>query len=46
MTDEEYLEKYQKEYGILTEKQKKEVLKYFHDQTLSDEELLKKLKEL
>ena len=31
MSDEEYLEKYQKAYGILSEEQKTEVLKYYHN---------------
>lgn len=43
MTDKEYLEKYQKEYGTLDEKGKKHVLKYRN--SLNKEELDKMLKE-
>ena len=44
MSDEEYLEKYQKAYGNLTEEQKEEVLKYYHN-PMSDEEFMKALKQ-
>ena len=44
MSDEEYLEKYQKAYGILSEEQKTEVLKYYHN-PMSDEEFMKALKQ-
>ena len=30
MTDKEYLEKYQEKYGILTEEDKEDILKYFY----------------
>ena len=30
MTDKEYLKKYQEKYGILKEKDKEDILKYFH----------------
>ena len=43
MTDEEYLEKYQKEYGTLDEEGKKHVLKYRN--SLNEEELNKMLEE-
>ena len=36
MSDEEYLEKYQKIYGNLTEEQKTEALKEYHN-PMSDE---------
>ena len=39
MSDEEYLEKYQKIYGNLTEEQKIEALKEYHN-PMSDEEYL------
>ena len=41
MTDEEYLEKYQKIYGNLTEEEKVEALKEYHT-PMSDEEYLEK----
>ena len=41
MTDEEYLEKYQKVYGNLAEEQKIEALKEYHN-PISDEEYLEK----
>ena len=44
MSDEEYLEKYQNAYGILSEEQKEEVLKYYHN-PMSDEEFMKALKQ-
>ena len=44
MTDEEYLEKYQKTYEILSKEQKTEVLKYYHN-PMSDEEFMKALKQ-
>ena len=43
MTDKEYLEKYQKEYGKLDEEGKKHVLKYRN--SLNEEELDKMLEE-
>lgn len=43
MTNKEYLEKYQKEYGTLDEKGKKHVLKYRN--SLNEEELDKMLEE-
>lgn len=43
MTDEEYLEKYQKEYGILDEEGKKHILKYRN--FLTEEELEKDINE-
>ena len=44
MTDEEYLEKYQKIYGNLTEEGKTKVLEDYHNQ-MSDEEFMKALKQ-
>ena len=44
MSDKEYLEKYQKAYGILSEEQKEEVLKCYHN-PMSDEEFMKVLKQ-
>jgi len=44
MTDKEYLEKYQKKYGILKEEDKKDILKYFHKE-LNEEKFLKQLKD-
>ena len=41
MSDEEYLEKYQKIYGNLTEEEKIEALKEYHN-PISDEEYLEK----
>ena len=43
MTNEEYLEKYQKEYGTLDKEGKKHVLKYRN--SLNEEELDKMLEE-
>lgn len=49
MTDEEYLEKYQKEYGFLDEEEKKHVLKCKHEyDNMTEEEkgnILKTMKE-
>ena len=44
MSDEEYLEKYQKIYGILSEEQKAKVLEDYHN-PMSDEEFMKALKQ-
>ena len=44
MSDEEYLEKYQKAYGNLTEEEKTKVLKDYHN-PMSDEEFMKALKQ-
>ena len=44
MTNEEYLEKYQKIYGNLTEEEKTKVLKYYHN-PMSDEEFMKALEQ-
>jgi hypothetical protein len=44
MTDKEYLEKYQKKYGILKEEDKEDILKYFHKE-LNEEKFLKQLKD-
>ena len=41
ISDEEYLEKYQKIYGNLTEEEKFEALKEYHN-PMSDEEYLEK----
>lgn len=50
MSDEEYLEKYQKIYGNLTEEQKEEVLKNYHSllkMTLEEQsELIEALKDV
>lgn len=44
MSDEEYLEKYQKIYGNLTEEEKTKVLEDYHN-PMSDEEFMKALKQ-
>ena len=44
MSDKEYLEKYQKTYGILSKEQKTKVLEDYHN-PMSDEEFMKALKQ-
>ena len=44
MSDKEYLEKYQKAYGNLTEEEKIKVLEDYHN-PMSDKEFMKVLKQ-